>query len=1092
MFDFKTVAKMMVRKTMPVQEIKDAACAGLRRAPEARPLLLCVTAFTMISASSASAQFVFSGSGSGGTFDFDGDGSADGTWTISNMGPTGETVTFPAAGGVSFRFDNPADDSSGGWNLDSTFNAVPNDPEITYQLTIFGNNGSGDDFGSRFNDYTVNWAGGSSPATVNNPDSELAGITQGANSVNFQQPLNGGSGGAACIRGTGAIRNNCLDWSVVLPQGASNLNLVATGGARAEGFRYSLISLADISVSKSVSAPTILEGGSGSYTVTVENVGAIDLSAAVGTIILDPLPAGVTYTSHTINSDGNGTSTNTGGTYDSATGGWNVGKVSRGETITLTVNFTVDGGTAGSTITNTIDPADIRISQTDPNDNHGSLSASFVVRPDIDAVDDAPTTVSGSTGATTASVLDNDTLDGSVLDPADITLTSTGTASDGSTALGLDITPTAGSITMNAAGEIVVAPGTTAGSYVFTYEICETANPTNCDTAQATVAVDVGAINAIDDATTSASGSAGATTASVLGNDTLNGSVLDPADITLTSTGTASDGSTALGLDVVPAAGSITMNAAGEIVVASGTTAGIYVFTYQICEALNPTNCDIAQVRIDVENTSLLDLIRDDLETILEDDLSATLTQQSERMSEYASGALDRLRRRTGPACAAAVNDRLKQDKIHFDTDKAIIKPESNRILDEIAEILGTCEGSAFEIAGHTDSDASEEYNLRLSQRRVEAVQRALAERGVETDGFRARGYGESRPVASNATTAGKAANRRVEFVSLDDAEAHDTCTDGRTTTRSVDAAANGEIANIDGYFHSEAADCQRDAWAIVEGSLSYLETDNGVAQSMINLSYRRERFTDEDSIRGYFVGLYGAQNDVTNLATGEISGAGLNGGVYGADKFQNGLFIDYYLGAAAGQHRFDLDFDRSIGTINASGDYRYFAAFAGAALSGEVKLGKRTVSPRVGLDYAYSPGADVDVISELNGVRQSDSFELGSVSGGRVFVEVRDEYLINDGDTLFAFTPRLVCYQSIGGVDGACGFGGAIELTSVQDANDLFYSVELDGERGNGFAIWGISGSIAKQIRGGVLRANADLDQVGRLSLGGAVELQF
>ena len=71
-------------------------------------------------------------------------------------------------------------------------------------------------------------------------------------------------------------------------------------------------------------------------------------------------------------------------------------------------------------------------------------------------------------------------------------------------------------------------------------------------------------------------------------------------------------------------------------------------------------------------------------------------------MESYATGALDRVRTRTASACLADVNARLQAENIQFDTDKAIIKPESHRILDEIAQILSTCEGSAFEVAGHS------------------------------------------------------------------------------------------------------------------------------------------------------------------------------------------------------------------------------------------------------------------------------------------------------------------------------------------------------------------------------------------------------
>ncbi|WP_424941288.1 OmpA family protein [Aliiroseovarius sp. S253] len=716
--------------------------------------------------------------------------------------------------------------------------------------------------------------------------------------------------------------------------------------------------------------------------------------------------------------------------------------------------------------------------------NQTITSISVNVPTPIVANDDTPASVNGATGATLPNVVANDTLNG-VTDPeigTDVALTP-GTAPS----------PAAGSITMNTDGTITVAAGTTAGTYSYPYTICEVLNPANCDTATATVVVDPAPIVANDDTPASVNGVTGGSTASVLDNDTLNGVTVDPADITLTSTGTASDGTTALGLDTIPTDGSITMNAAGEIIVSAGTTAGTYLYTYEICEDLNPANCDTAVAMIVVDDVDLLSLIRKDLETILEDDLAATLNQQSKQMSSYAAGALDRLRSRTGQACLADVNAKLTEEDILFDTDKAIIKPESDRILDEIAEILGTCEGSAFEIAGHTDSDASDAYNLRLSQRRVEAVLRALAERGVDTTGYIARGYGERQPIASNATAAGKAKNRRVEFRPLEEAQYQPVCSDSPDAIRKLDVTQNEFGMRIDGSLRHETYDCRSDAWSIVEGSLSHLETDQGQSQSMVNLSYRRERFTDEDSVRGYFIGLYGTRNEITNLATGEIEGFGINGGIYGADRLRNGLFLDYYLGAAAGKHKFNLDFERDIGTINAEGDYQYFAVFAGAALSGEMKFGNRTVTPRFGFDFAYAPGADVSVVSSLGAVSQSDVFELGEVSGGRLFLEVRDEYLINNNQTLLALTPRIACYHSFGLEERGCGIGGSIELSNADEESDLIYSLKLDGERGSGYSSWQVKASIAKRLRNGVLLSGeANVDNEGRLGVEGAIKLNF
>ena len=103
---------------------------------------------------------------------------------------------------------------------------------------------------------------------------------------------------------------------------------------------------------------------------------------------------------------------------------------------------------------------------------------------------------------------------------------------------------------------------------------------------------------------------------------------------------------------------------------------------------------------------------------------------------------------------------------IYFDVDEAIVKPESRPALEEAAKILKENPGIKVEIQGHTDSDGSDSYNLQLSQRRAQAVVSYLVEEfGIAEGRLTARGYGESKPVATNSTDEGKALNRRVEFV---------------------------------------------------------------------------------------------------------------------------------------------------------------------------------------------------------------------------------------------------------------------------------------------------------------------------------------
>jgi outer membrane protein OmpA-like peptidoglycan-associated protein len=99
-----------------------------------------------------------------------------------------------------------------------------------------------------------------------------------------------------------------------------------------------------------------------------------------------------------------------------------------------------------------------------------------------------------------------------------------------------------------------------------------------------------------------------------------------------------------------------------------------------------------------------------------------------------------------------------------FDVDKSIIKPAGIVELNKAARTLKEAGNPAIVISGHTDSTASDEYNMGLSQRRADAVKAYLAKQGVPESSMSTIGYGKTKPVASNDTKDGKAQNRRVEI----------------------------------------------------------------------------------------------------------------------------------------------------------------------------------------------------------------------------------------------------------------------------------------------------------------------------------------
>ena len=102
---------------------------------------------------------------------------------------------------------------------------------------------------------------------------------------------------------------------------------------------------------------------------------------------------------------------------------------------------------------------------------------------------------------------------------------------------------------------------------------------------------------------------------------------------------------------------------------------------------------------------------------------------------------------------------------IYFDVNKSDVKSAMRARLTEIARALATAPDRHVLVEGHTDSDGTDEYNLKLSNLRAESVRSILVAGGISPDRVESHGYGETRPVAPNTTAAGKAQNRRVEIV---------------------------------------------------------------------------------------------------------------------------------------------------------------------------------------------------------------------------------------------------------------------------------------------------------------------------------------
>ncbi|MHB1214180.1 MAG: OmpA family protein [Thiobacillus sp.] len=115
----------------------------------------------------------------------------------------------------------------------------------------------------------------------------------------------------------------------------------------------------------------------------------------------------------------------------------------------------------------------------------------------------------------------------------------------------------------------------------------------------------------------------------------------------------------------------------------------------------------------------------------------------------------------------AAPPKKLVLEGVNFDFDKATLRQTDVSDLDKNVDQLKTWGDVDIEVAGHTDSMGSDKYNMTLSRQRAEAVRNYLISKGVAANRLTAKGYGESQPVADNATEEGRFKNRRVELIEV-------------------------------------------------------------------------------------------------------------------------------------------------------------------------------------------------------------------------------------------------------------------------------------------------------------------------------------
>lgn len=165
-------------------------------------------------------------------------------------------------------------------------------------------------------------------------------------------------------------------------------------------------------------------------------------------------------------------------------------------------------------------------------------------------------------------------------------------------------------------------------------------------------------------------------------------------------------------------------------------------------------------------------------------ELARTEAEMAREEAETARAAEARARRAAALAheAAVALADELENLKatqtergtvftlsdVLFDTDESELKPGASETLEKVAQFVKERPDQQVTIEGHTDSRGSDAYNEALSERRADAVREALVDLGVDPGRVNVEGRGESYPVATNETPAGRQQNRRVEVIVTD------------------------------------------------------------------------------------------------------------------------------------------------------------------------------------------------------------------------------------------------------------------------------------------------------------------------------------
>ena len=247
------------------------------------------------------------------------------------------------------------------------------------------------------------------------------------------------------------------------------------------------------------------------------------------------------------------------------------------------------------------------------------------------------------------------------------------------------------------------------------------------------------------------------------------------------------------------------------------------------------------------------------------------------------------------------------------------------------------------------------------------------------------------------------------------------------------------EQGTLNGDYSSNMRDCNSNRSYYTDVQFKVTTSRFVGTQYLVQLNQTQEFRIHDDRLRGIFYGGYLSNSDVTASADGTIEGRGVHLGFYETIQYK-GLNYNTYVSGSHGKHEFDFDIldgftpDR----IKTKGDYGYYAAYAGASVSGEVKVNDTTLSPRLSIDTAYaeSDEVNVDFTARQKNIEQSGNLMLDQLNGSRLTAETVFHHptTFRQWDIITEITPRFFCQQDVGEIEETCGIGNKLLFQGINN----------------------------------------------------------